>query len=96
MVVGGDLYNESHRQDHTPEGDAQPSTNVVGKWRTNQGSNESANAEHADYESRSDVAEVVRSVVMPLTEPLEKVWHFQESGNLTGIIAESGRHQSST
>ena len=95
MVIRRDLDNETDRQDDTPEGDAISPPDDICDRSTDKSTNQGANAEHSNNQTRSDIAKVVwhsRSCALrrvELAETLEEVWHRQETRNLTGVIAEA-------
>lgn len=84
----GNLDDETDGSDEAPEGDGVPATKLVGDGGGAQGTDEGTDGEETDDQTGADVAELDGAVGLVLAEPVEKVGHLQESGDLTRVIAK--------
>lgn len=84
----GNLNNQPHDRDDTPDSDGPPTADPVGDGGAAQRADESTDRQQTNNQTGTDIAEVVFALLVEFTVALEVVRHLLETGDLTSIITE--------
>lgn len=85
---GRDLNDQTNIQDHAPKTDGPLAAQLVRDGCSSKRTNHGTNGKQSDDETRTDCAELVITVRIELTIPLQIIAHFLEARDLASIITE--------